>query len=103
MAWYVVFRGRKPGIYADWGTCNAQVSGFSGCNYQKYPTQQEAIAAFNSFFGIDDNPRIQHAPQQPLQAQGGTCLTCKDVVIRALVAANLLLSAIVMSQLGKEC
>jgi ribonuclease HI len=59
MAWYMVFRGRKPGVYADWPTCNAQVSGFSGCNYQKYASEQEAIAAFNSFFGLHNNPRLQ--------------------------------------------
>jgi ribonuclease HI len=103
MAWYVVFRGRKPGVYADWPTCNAQVSGFSGCNYQKYSSQHEARAAFNTFFGLDTKPRIEHAPQPSRQAQGGSCFTCKDIVITLLILSNLLLLAIIMFQLGKEC
>ena len=34
MAWYVVYRGKEPGVYAIWPTCHAQVSGFANCCYK---------------------------------------------------------------------
>jgi len=34
---YVVWRGRKPGVYRSWNDCWAQVRGFSGAQYKSYP------------------------------------------------------------------
>jgi len=49
MAWYVVFRGRRPGVYSDWANCQAQVTGYSHSSYQKYATMEEAVHAFQTF------------------------------------------------------
>lgn len=43
---YVVWQGRKPGIYNDWNSCKAQVDKFAGAKYKSFPTQAEAQAAF---------------------------------------------------------
>lgn len=43
---YVVWQGRKPGIYTDWASCKAQVDGFAGAKYKSYPTNLEAEQAF---------------------------------------------------------
>jgi hypothetical protein len=51
MRWYVVFRGRTPGIYRDWATCNEQVHGFSRSCYQSFRTEAEVVQAYNSYFG----------------------------------------------------
>ncbi|WP_298440337.1 ribonuclease H family protein [uncultured Ferrimonas sp.] len=45
---YVVWQGRKPGIYSDWNNCKAQVDGFAGARYKSFKTQAEASAAFNN-------------------------------------------------------
>ena len=34
MAWYVVYWGKEPGVYATWPSCHAQVSGFANCCYK---------------------------------------------------------------------
>lgn len=39
---YVVFRGRKPGVYFTWDETKAQVDGFSGQSQQGFATLKEA-------------------------------------------------------------
>ncbi|WVZ57764.1 hypothetical protein U9M48_008109 [Paspalum notatum var. saurae] len=49
MTWYAVFRGRKPGVYAEWSNCNEQVTGFPNNCYKGYQTRQEAMAAIQCY------------------------------------------------------
>ena len=50
--YYVVFIGRKPGIYNEWFGANGaeiQINGFSGARYQGFATLSDAKQAFNQF------------------------------------------------------
>ena len=40
--YYAVRKGINPGIYKDWNTCKAMVTGFSGAQYKSFTTLQEA-------------------------------------------------------------
>lgn len=42
--YYAVRKGINPGIYKDWNTCKAMVTGFSGAQYKSFTTLQEAEA-----------------------------------------------------------
>lgn len=42
---YVVFVGRKPGIYSSWGECEIQVKRFSGAVFKSYPNSETAVQA----------------------------------------------------------
>ena len=44
---YVVWKGRKPGIYSSWKDCEAQVKGFAGAEYKSFPNHEMAEAAFH--------------------------------------------------------
>ena len=44
--YYVVWQGRKPGIYLTWDECKAQVHGAEGARYKSFPTMEEAEKAF---------------------------------------------------------
>jgi ribonuclease HI len=44
--WYVVWNGRKPGIYNNWDQCDESVHGFSDCHYKTFPDFEDALAAF---------------------------------------------------------
>lgn len=44
--WYVVWNGRKPGIYTTWAECQAQVNGFKGAMFKSFPSLNEAKEAF---------------------------------------------------------
>ncbi len=47
--WYVVWKGKKPGIYSTWAECEKQVKGFKGAKFKSFPSYEEAEAAFNNF------------------------------------------------------
>ena len=61
---YVVWSGVKPGIYASWDECKAQVSGFENARYKSFETLELAEKAFS------ENPwkhlsSGQKKPKQP--------------------------------------
>jgi ribonuclease HI len=43
---YVVWRGRKPGVYSSWAECAVQVNGFPGAKFKAFETEKEAREAF---------------------------------------------------------
>jgi ribonuclease HI len=44
--WYVVWRGKQPGVYTTWDQTKEQVHGFGGAKYQSFKTQAGAEMAF---------------------------------------------------------
>ncbi len=44
---YVVWKGRKPGIYLSWEECQRQISGFKDAQYKSFKTREAAEAAFS--------------------------------------------------------
>ncbi|MCM3714485.1 ribonuclease H [Halalkalibacter oceani] len=44
---YVVWKGRKTGIFPTWAECEAQVKGFTGARFKSFATKAEAEKAFN--------------------------------------------------------
>ena len=61
---YVVMKGRKPGIYREWfgqDGAQAQISGFPGAAYKGFPTLFDAEQWFRSGGG----PHSERAPAKP--------------------------------------
>jgi len=48
--YYVVWRGRAPGIYASWNECEAQVKGFPGAEYKSFESHEMAEAALRGHY-----------------------------------------------------
>lgn len=48
---YVVWKGRKPGIYSSWEECEAQVKGFTGAEYMGFESRALAEQAFRGTYG----------------------------------------------------
>jgi len=46
--YYVVWKGRKPGIFTSWAECEKQVKGFAGAQYKSFDSLKEAEAAHQS-------------------------------------------------------
>lgn len=46
--YYVVWKGRKTGIFTSWEECERQVKGFAGAEFKAFGTLQEAEAALKS-------------------------------------------------------
>jgi viroplasmin and RNaseH domain-containing protein len=58
---YIVFRGRKPGIYQSWDECKAQTDGFSGCDHRGFDSLLEAERVWEEF--MSSTPQ-SNAPRQ---------------------------------------
>ena len=48
MTYYVVYKGKSPGIYESWTECEFQVKGYSGAVYKKFKDIQQANEFLNS-------------------------------------------------------
>ncbi len=44
--YYVVWKGRRTGIFSTWDECAAQVKGFTGARYKAFPSRSEAEQAY---------------------------------------------------------
>lgn len=44
--YYVVWHGRKTGIFSTWAECEKQIKGFKGASFKSFPTLAEAEEAF---------------------------------------------------------
>ena len=62
MAWYVVYRGRVPRVYATWARCNAQVIGLKNNSYKSFPNKEEAEASYLEFMGCEDDKVFVNPP-----------------------------------------
>ena len=45
---YVVWKGKRPGIYESWDDCKAQIEGYKGAQYKSFQDFSEAKSAFNA-------------------------------------------------------
>jgi ribonuclease HI len=46
--YYVVWKGRKPGIFTSWAECEKQVKGFAAAQYKSFDSLKEAETAYQS-------------------------------------------------------
>lgn len=47
---YVVWKGRNPGIYDNWAVCKKEIENFTGALYQGFPDKASAESAFAQGF-----------------------------------------------------
>jgi ribonuclease HI len=43
---YVVWNGKKPGVFTTWEECNSSISGYPNAKYKSFPTLESAEKAF---------------------------------------------------------
>lgn len=48
MSFYAVKKGVEPGVYNSWEECSKQIEGFSGADYKKFKTMEEATDFMNT-------------------------------------------------------
>ena len=57
MPWYVVYKGKVPGVYDDWEECRRQVHRFSGNSYKGYTTRAEAESRYARYLAGERRER----------------------------------------------
>jgi ribonuclease HI len=68
---YVVWKGRKRGIFTSWPECEAQVKGFTDAQYKAFDSRGEAERAFDSTYNDykgkpASTQKWLFAPNQPI-------------------------------------
>jgi ribonuclease HI len=61
--YYVVWQGRKTGIFTTWAECEQQIHKFSGARYKSFPSKAEAELAFQNQSSSDNNS-LRHNQHQ---------------------------------------
>jgi ribonuclease HI len=56
--YYVVWVGRKPGIYSSWEECQEQTSRFPNAKFKSFQTMEEAVKAFQAGYESDSQNQI---------------------------------------------
>lgn len=51
--YYVVWKGRKTGIFSSWQDCKRQVDGYPNAKFKSFPTLEDAMAAFRGDFSAE--------------------------------------------------
>ncbi len=47
---YVVWKGKSPGIYSTWKACKSAIEGVKGAQYMSFPNKKEATIAWNKSY-----------------------------------------------------
>ncbi|MEQ8553078.1 MAG: ribonuclease H family protein [Cyclobacteriaceae bacterium] len=63
--YYVVWRGRKTGIFESWKECNKQVKGFPKAQYMSYPSLELAQKAFENGYANRNNYKTYSTAKTP--------------------------------------
>lgn len=65
---YVVWEGKKPGIYYSWKDCKAMTDGYAGAKYKSFDTFAKAKLAYNGdyndFKGTSGKKRVLSAEEK---------------------------------------
>lgn len=64
---YVVYRGRRPGIYNTWTACKEQVYQYPNALYKGFTTIHDALVSLRSY--ANEVPMIRAQPARPLRPQ----------------------------------
>jgi ribonuclease HI len=58
---YVVWKGKRPGIYDSWDACKSQIEGSEGARYMAFDTREEAERAYRSSYKDIQAARKKHS------------------------------------------
>ena len=70
--YYVVWSGRNPGIYTNWGQVLSQIEGFKGSKYKKYDSRTEAEYAFENLNPIKTDDELKKAIPQSISVDASS-------------------------------
>lgn len=101
MAWYVVYRGKKPRLYETWAKCHAQVTGFPNCCYKSFSNKEEAIASYKEFSGNANECMVTEVlTKPPMMAVSKTPCLFVVCMVQSILVVLLLMIIVVGS---KKC
>jgi len=76
--YYVVWKGRKTGIFTSWAECEKQVKGFVGAQYKAFGSSHEAEVAFLSKYDDYKGKPASHGKWKLAESQPILPSICVD-------------------------
>jgi ribonuclease HI len=83
--YYVVWKGRKPGIYLSWEECQKQVIGFSNALFKSFKSLEEAQKAYNDVNYLNTKKLINDYPQTGICVDAAYSCKTKQMYYRAVL------------------
>lgn len=86
--YYVIWKGRKTGIFTDWNTCKVHIDGFKGAEYKSFKTLADAEVAFgessSSLFELmNEGTTKEDKKKSPKTKNGIQTYTAKEIEKRS--------------------
>lgn len=100
--YYVVWKGRKAGVFASWDECSAQVTGYPGAEYKSFGSREAAQAALRGSYQDYQGQRVLSLSQQSLLAVGQPVLDSYSVDAACSGNPGLLEYRCVRTETGQE-
>lgn len=85
--YYVVWAGRKPGIYNSWEECQKQTAGFDNAKFKSFSTLEEAETAYSSNFSTKSSNK-QIVYRQPMTKKVGARPSVESISVDAACSGN---------------
>jgi len=63
---YVVWSGKKPGVYHSWADCEAQIKGVKGARYKSFSSKEEAQEMYEQGPDVPALPKQNNAIQNSI-------------------------------------
>ena len=95
MKCYVVFKGRKPGVYNTWVECHDQISRFSGNLHWSYGSRKEGEEVYAQFEAMESAKRLGYPHPDGIdgrELRHVRQFAIKDVILCVLVIVVLIQS-----------
>ena len=69
---YVVWKGKHPGIFETWDDCKAQITGYKGAQYKSFSTFAKAKKAFNGNYSdyTESKTKVKKLSQEEILEYG---------------------------------
>jgi ribonuclease HI len=86
--YYVIWKGRKTGIFNTWDETAAQVNGFTGAEYMAFESRVEAEKAFKGQYTDFMSSRPAKPPKRPPSAGAATGPILDSYCVDAAASGN---------------
>jgi ribonuclease HI len=99
---YVVWKGRKPGIFTSWEECSAQVTGYPDAEYKSFESKDAAEKAFRGEYEDYKGKYVSSLSQQRLLETGQPIPASYSVDASCIGNPGVLEYRCVYNETGKE-
>lgn len=85
---YVVWKGKKTGIFENWNDCKAQIDGFADAKYKSFATKNEAEQAFQKPYQASITKKKDKKKENTITNKNNTFPILESISVDAACSGN---------------